>query len=733
MIESPGSTQGGSTHNGVREFVRFLKRRKILILTPALLIAVVAVVIALITPPRYAAEAGLALDVRKVEIVDHQVVSSLPQESPALRTELDVIRSRSLAEQVVDRLGLAANPGVLREAGTPPSLWRDIARVFERAPRDATAGSTGASGLAPILTRSQVVNWLVANLKAVNDGRSLTIVVSFTSASPQRAAWIANAVAQNYLDDQVRTKARATVAARDWLADQLQTMRRDLENSETKVDDFRRRAGLIEVKGATISAQRLSDLDTQLGNAHLERVHAEARLQTARESDPQTLPDILASPLIQQLRKELDQINLRIAQIRVYSPFYKLTDLDAQAAVLRTQMKEEMNRIVASLSSDVMVARKREAELTQSFQDTENQLSDAARSGVRLAQLQREADVNRSIYETFLARYKQTMEQESLAAPEARIISRAEPPGAPVSPKKLQSLVLGMFGGLVVGGALAFVREGLDRRVHQASEVEAVTGIPVFGMLPRVSRWRRMQPQDYPVRDPRSRFCAALMRIHTALRPATPADRKQVILVTSAQPGDGKTSFCASLARSLAKSQRRVLVVDADPYRSQVGVAFGVMVAPALVPAKGQSMRLGDLVQADALSDAHFIPAPNEQDLQQLLHTGGFAVLLDEARQLYDIVIIDTPPVMTSADAALLGSLADIRLFLVRWGRTSWDEMTAAIGFLRLCRIALDGIVIVGADAGSTNYGQILGYDATAPGERRLLRPTAKRSLSEAE
>ena len=128
------------------------------------------------------------------------------------------------------------------------------------------------------------MNWLVANLKAVNDGRSLTIVVSFTSASPQRAAWIANAVAQNYLDDQVRTKARATVAARDWLADQLQTMRRDLENSETKADDFRRRAGLIEVKGATISAQRLSDLDTQLGNAHLERVHAEARLQTAREA-----------------------------------------------------------------------------------------------------------------------------------------------------------------------------------------------------------------------------------------------------------------------------------------------------------------------------------------------------------------------------------------------------------------------------------------------------------------
>src|SRR5207253_10606086 len=127
-------------------------------------------------------------------------------------------------------------------------------------------------------------------------------------------------------------------------------------------------------------------------------------------------------------------------------------------------------------------------------------------------------------------------------------------------------------------------------------EAEAVTGIPVFGLLPKVSRWRGVQPQDYPVKDPHSRFCAALVRIHTALRAPKSSNQKQVIVVTSAQPGDGKTSFCTSLARSLAKSRIRVLVIDADPYRSQVASSFGASIFPARTPAVDRSPQLGDIV-----------------------------------------------------------------------------------------------------------------------------------------
>ena len=223
------------------------------------------------------------------------------------------------------------------------------------------------------------------------------------------------------------------------------------------------------------------------------------------------------------------------------------------------------------------------------------------------------------------------------------------------------------------------------------------------------------------------------MRIHTALRAPRSLDRKQVILVTSAQPGDGKTSFCTGLARSLAQSRIRVLVIDADPYRPQVAAAFGASMIPAAEAIGTPGGRLADIVQADTKSAAHFIPAPSADDLNILLHTGGFAALLEEARQAYDIVIVDTPPVMTRADAAVIGRYADTGILLVRWGRTSWDDMTAAVGFLRLCRVKLDGIVMVGAETGSAGYGQLAGYDNAAPSNYRLIRPPSDRTLSEAE
>jgi polysaccharide biosynthesis transport protein len=735
MIDSRAIIEGAPAGNGVREVLGFVKRHKVAILAPTVLIAGIAWTLASFTVPRFAATSALTLNVGKVKIVDYEVVSRLPLETSTLRSEIDVIRSRSLNEEVVVKLGLTTDPAVAREAHAWLSPWPYAARGIRDALGRWLPGiveKDPASDGVPMVTRSQLTDWLIGNLNATNDNRSLTIVVSFMSESPERAAQIANAVAQTYLEDQVLAKTRQTMKASDWLGKGVNKIREELEKSEAAVDDFRRKSGLLPVKGDTIPGQRLADLNAQLSNAHAERTRAELRLQTARESGPETLPDVFASPIIQSLRKDLTQINSQIAENEKYSTYYRLNALDAQAAVVRKQMNQEMNKIVAALTNEVQAARRKEAELAQSFQGMEGQLGDAAHSGVRLMQLAREADANRSIYETFLARFKQAAEQESLAVPDARLISQAVPPEDPVSPNTLRFLLIGIVGGLAVGGAFAFARENFDRRIRQASQVETMTGIPVFGFLPKLSRWRGLEPQDYPLKDPRSRFGTALMRIHTALRAPQSSDAKQVILVTSAQPGEGKTSFCVGLARSLAKSRMRVLVIDADPYRSQLATAFGASSCPAFGPITENRVRLGDVVQVDAKSGAHFIPAPKTDDLQLLLHSGGFSKLLEEARQAYDIIIIDTPPVMTSADAAFIGRFADTCLLLVRWGRTSWDEMTAAVGFLRLCCVELDGIVMVGVDGQSAGYGQLASYD-TVRSDNRFIRPLSDRRLTEVE
>jgi uncharacterized protein involved in exopolysaccharide biosynthesis/Mrp family chromosome partitioning ATPase len=731
MIESQAPGPGDTAPSGVREFVRFLNRRKLIILAPTILVTVATWLVVSTIAPQYAAEAALALDARKVQIVQNEVVSRLPEESPVVRTELDVVASRSLIERVVDRLALENDRGFLREVAARHSTWEDLvdrARgVLARRFPDMAVTAPAAIRL----TRSQLVDWLTDHLKVSNDGRSFTIIVSYTSEDPKRAAKITNAVAEEYLADQVRTKAGATTRANVWLGEKLAQLRRDLEKSEAAVDNFRRQNALIETNGATIPAQTLTELNKQLVGARLELTRAEARFQIAREGDPATNPDVIASPVIRQLQENIAENDTKIAEQRYRGFSYEEEALHARAAALRQHMNRERSRILASLSREMQEARKREAELAQSFKQIERQLGDTTRSATQLSQLKRDADANRSIYETFLARYKETMEQEGLAAPDARLITRADPPSHPTYPKKLQLLVLGTLAGLGLGAGLGYVRDGFDRRIRQMSDIAAVTGIPVFGQLPRVSRWRLLQPQDYPVRKPASRFCTSLVQIHTALQaPGSPVrGRGQVILVTSAKAGEGKTSFCTSLARSLARHLTRVLVIDVDPYRRRVASAFGNATASIFGPIAEERAELRDLVQSDVKSGAHFIAAPNERDLRLLLNSGGFARLIEEARRAYDIVILDTPPVMTSADAAVVGRFADACLFLVRRGRARWDEVTWAIGYLRLCGIRPDGIVMVGTDARSAHYGPIGSYGSygTTPATDRLTPPPSDR------
>jgi uncharacterized protein involved in exopolysaccharide biosynthesis len=494
----------------------------------------------------------------------------LPQESAALRTELDIIGARSLAEHVVDNLDLASDPSILHQAGGHDSAWQRIAEFIQSKVAkitDVIGGLTPVSqhNSGPSLSKSDVVNWLLGNLKVSNDGRSFTIVVSFASADREQSARIANAIAETYLDDQVKMKVAATTKANKWLGERLVTTLRELQAAEAAVDEFRRTSGQVEAKGGNLAAQHLSELNSQLGNARLERVRAEAKLQAARERD--TRVDALASPSVLELRKELADLKVRIAEARNGTGFVQrmgLFDWEQRAVALQRQIDVEINRVLAGLSSEVDAARKTETGLAGAVQ----RLAAQSETNLRLNQLQREADANRAIYETFLTRYKQTIEQQGLATPDARLVSPADPSGATVSPKKLPILIIGVIGGLAVGIALAFLRENLDPRVRQRWKVEEKTGILVFGMLPRMSWWRRLEPQDYLLEAPRSPFSTALRHMHVALRLPGSLDRKQVLLFTSAQAGEGKTSFCISLARSLATSSgMRVLAIDVDSHR----------------------------------------------------------------------------------------------------------------------------------------------------------------------
>ena len=454
-------------------YLRVAARRKFAIGVPIVIGAVFAWVIASLLPPQYTAESVLALDARKVQVLPTDyVVSRLPSESATLRTELAALNSRSMAARVAEQLDLANDPEFLSAITMPRSAWQSAMEALRRGIY-FFAGPADAGGASPedteiSLGRSDLVDWLLGGLRASNDGRSFTILVTFVSHSAELSAKVANAFASAYLESQVDLKAGETRNANQWLHRRLSELRRELQASEAAVLRLRREAGLMEVGGGTPAMQRLSGLNSQLVVARTDRSQAEARAQTAKElartgGDAQTLADIMKSPNIKQMRDQLSVIEgaLEEQYDRGAQRHPTTIALESKAASLSQQLRKEEQRAIQSLDNEVSAARKKESQLQAALQSMEGQYGESREDIVRLNQLQREAEANRTIYESFLNRYKETIEQETLATPDARVLSNAEPPHAPSGPKKLPILILGLVLGSGFSASLAGFRDGV--------------------------------------------------------------------------------------------------------------------------------------------------------------------------------------------------------------------------------------------------------------------------------
>lgn len=671
--------------------IRTLWRRKLLVAVPIGMALAIGILLTQILPRRYTAEAVLAVDARKVQIAANEVVSRLSPESAPLRTELDIIASRSLAEHVAEVLHLDRDAGVLAEVARGGSFFSPLRAAALDAGRSvASLLGWPASVQPPWLSDPEeqpvglpdVVDWLVTNTKASNDNRSVTIFVSFTSSDAARSAAIANALARGYLTQQVRQKNDTTSAAAARLAEKLVEVRKELATAESAVAAFRRVSGLLETKGSTVAGQQLSELNTQIALARAERARAEAKLFVTRGGGG-SLPEVLQSQTIQELRAQLSRAEVRLAENARNT--FLLPDLRTSVDQLRGQIAAETARIAASVAREADAAAAKEASLTASLNKMLANYGEASAGTVQLNQLLRDAEVSRTSYESLLTRFKQATEHEGLAVPDALLISEAQPPAFPASPKVLPLLVISGLCGLVAGGIAATLRDRFDDRIFDLGRLADAGGAPVFGVLPRSRAW-----------DGRKEARIAVQWLRTTVQNLPQARQMQVILVTSATRSEGRSDFCKALAREFVRGGERVLVVESDPARPG---AVPVIAAPD--PADGphatQWNALTEMVRTDVHSSVHFVTFAADVNLGALVRSGALAGLIDAARQNYHTIILDAAPVLESADAALFARVADVRLFVVRYGQTRWGWLRSALAALRLGGSAVDGIVVVGA------------------------------------
>jgi succinoglycan biosynthesis transport protein ExoP len=702
---------GPSDGIDLREVYQVIRRRKgIIIGCIAIVMALTAVAVFQITP-RYTAESIVMLDTRKNQVADIQtVLSGLNADSAAVRSEIEVLKSPTLAEKVAKKLNLADDPVFSPRGSTnAPFLVRwGVVNWFPEGSLELLGISTAPPP--PKSAEEQAKDLLdraalkvQKGLSVLNDGRSYVLKLRFESENRALSSVIVNTYADLYLLEQLEAKYAAVRRANEWLNENLADLRGKVQTSERAVQVFKESNNLTESRGTTVTAQQLTELNSQLIVASGDRAQKEANLREVQSlvKSPAGLgssSQVLASPLIQRLSEQESDLRRKEAELATrYKPAHPaMLNIRAEITDLDRKMTEEVNKIARGLSNDLNVARARETALQSTLKGLQQSTVQQSKSEVQLRELERDAEANRTLYENLLKRFKQTSTQEDIQQADARLIAYAKLPETPSYPNKSVIVIIAALGSLLLGLLLAFAVERLDNGFRTSDQIEKQGGLPNLGLVPALKAKR--VPVDVVVDQPIAAYSEAIRSIRTALRFSDIDNPPKIVMITSSLPAEGKTCFAASLARSVAASGGRALLIDCDLRHPSVGTLFGVAgenAGPGLLALFTEGADTSKMVRVDEKSGLHFIASgggtTNPQDLLGSVQMSNF---LKAVRSLYDLIVIDAPPVLAVSDALVLSHLADATLFLIRWERTPRAVVIGALKSLRAQGGRVSGAVL---------------------------------------
>ncbi|WGM31822.1 polysaccharide biosynthesis tyrosine autokinase [Brevundimonas sp. NIBR11] len=704
----------------IHHMLATFRRRLKLFLALALLVFVLVLVATLQATPLYTATASVMIDNRTEQVVDTQaVLSGLPADAATVDTEVEVLRSRRLAERVVETLNLDQDPefnGALRPPGMVQQATNALKELFSAA---APNGAKEPSPLEAQRQREQIVDGVRSRLDIRRVGMTYVMGVSFTSTSPEKAARIANAFAENYLLEQLQAKFEATRQANEWLNTRLGDLRGEVIQAEAAVEQYRNANNLLSASGATLTEQEISTYNQQLATVRATQAEEEARLNTARRqlaggSTGDDVGEALGSAVVQQLRARRAEVSGRVADLSSrYGPRHPdMLRAERELADIDGQIQAEIGRIVSNLEARVQVSRERTRSMQGSLSGARGALAANNSAGVRLNELQRNAEASRTLYQGLLDRFKQTTSQEGLEESDARVVSRAIIPGGASSPNVPLNLMLGLVVALGAGLAGVILAEMLDAGMTTGEDVENKLGLPHIGSVPLVesiatASERGMAPADYLLAKPLSAFAEAIRALRTSIQFSRVGQTVRVIAVTSTLPGEGKTTTSVCLARSAAQAGQRVVIIDCDLRRRSVNRLIGIEPEVGLLEVLGGSASLEQALHLDAPSGAHVLPLTHTAFTpRDVFNSQAMDQLVETLTANFDLVILDTAPVLAVADTRVLAAKADTVVFLTRWRATPQKAITNSLKLLDKAGAHVAGVALVQVDMRSqARYG----------------------------
>ena len=703
---------GGGDEINIKEYLRVLIKNKWMIAFITAITTCLAIAYVTSATPIYQASSTLLIEGDQNNVVSIQELYGFDaSDTDYFQTQFEILKSRELAEKIVDKLGLTEHPDFTTSSGFDAMA---AARKLLGMAEDSPAPDKQAEMLSvmdPEMRRRFVAQRFLNRLSVEPIRKTKLVRLGFESPDPVFAAHVANSVGEIYIEDYLDAKAEMTAKAADWLTERLSILKVSLQESEEKLQAYKEETGLVDFGGGVtrFNEQELANFSAKLVDAQREMAEAEAlfnevqRLSTSAPEVLENLPAVQQSALVQTYKVDRAEVEREIDELanRYGDRHPRMVDARSRLTVIERNLDLEIQRIMSSIQKDYELARSNVRTLEGRVAGGKSEIQSIARKSFELDQLQREVDANRNLYETFFNRFRETDEASSLDSTNARISDAAVPPLSPAKPKKSMIVALGFLLGLIASVAIAFLREYLDETVVGADQIESKLGLPLLGILPKLKANKATELPLSPVNlnDPKGTFAESIRTIRTSLTLGAGEDTDKLVIITSSVPNEGKSTLSANLSHSMAEMEK-VLLIDADMRRPSVHKTLGLPSdSPGLVNLVEKTSRAADCIYKGLVGNLDVMPAGGVPgNPLELISSKRFGYLLEQLRKHYDRIVIDCPPVQAVSDALVLSRYADSVLYVVRSGETPFPVAQRGVKRMQQIGASIKGLVVTQVD-----------------------------------
>jgi succinoglycan biosynthesis transport protein ExoP len=751
-----------------------LKRKWVLVTFAAVLVALTAVV-SFTRTPLYRATATLLIDEPGTSLLNIQDVLNAgayyrsDYMGTYFNTQLRLLTSRSLAERVAKKLNLGARPEFQAARASRPGLLASVKNLvtFRWLFGGKRSPAAGASAATPAYSTYAFA--ILGGLSIAPITETRLVYVSYVSPHAALSADVVNALVEEFVSFSVETRYEATKQTSEFLTEQVALLREDLKRKEEDLQKYGQEKNLLYLSdNESTVVNKFADVNTALTTAQIERYAKESAYLELKSLSVDALPESVSNPTIQALRTTYSQVKSDYEEKgRIYRPEYpEMIQLKARLDATRNTLQEEIRKAVDAAEADYRAALKKEDSLRGLLDEQRGDVTRMNKNAIFYHTLRTEVENMRTLLSTLVAKQNEIQVSSQLGGlrtSNIKVVDRALVPGGPFTPNVRRNLLTALLFGLFGGLGLIFLVEYLDSSVKGPEDVEKLVGLPSLGIIPFLSAdgiKRKSDPYgsyrsygaeaDKPgqalpdVREielinhlyPKFSIAEDYRTVRTSILFSHADSAPKTIAFTSTLPQEGKTATISNLAVSFAQLEGKVLLVDADLRKPRLHKVFNLRNVNGLSSYLAGKNAFEEVIQKTSIDNVWTIPSgPHPPNPAELLNSKRMKELLAQAKDRFNVVLLDTPPVLAVIDPVIVSSLADSTVFVVRAGKTNRRPLVRAVEEIRKSKADIIGVVFnevrIGRQGIGTPFYHYYQYEyesaeTVGPSERKPAEPPAK-------